>query len=58
MGAQNIVKEIKYQKKWLQNVQRIDTNRIPKQALTYIAKGRRNIGRPTKRWKDQLHLED
>jgi len=33
-GAQNIVKEIKqYQKKWLQQVQRMDTNRIPKQAL-------------------------
>jgi len=30
-GAQNIVKEIKqYQKKWLQHVQRMDTNRLPK----------------------------
>ena len=29
-GAQNIVKEIKqYQKKWLQHVLRMDTNRIP-----------------------------
>ena len=34
-GAQNIVKEIKqYQKKWLQHVQRMDTNRIPKQTTT------------------------
>ena len=33
-GAQNTVKEIKqYQEKWLQHVQRMDTNRIPKQAL-------------------------
>jgi len=33
-GTQNIVKEIKqYQEKWLQHVQRMDTNRIPKQAL-------------------------
>ena len=33
-GAQNIVKEIKqYQEKWLQHVQRMDTNRIPKQSL-------------------------
>ena len=33
-GAQSIVKEIKqYQKKWLQHVQRMDTNRLPKQAL-------------------------
>jgi len=38
-GAQNIVKEIKqYQEKWLQHVQRMDTNRIPKQALQYKPK--------------------
>jgi hypothetical protein len=30
-GAQNIVKEIKqYRKKWLQHVQRMDRNRMPK----------------------------
>ena len=58
-GAQSIVKEIKqYQKKWLQHVQRMDTNRLPKQALQYRPKGRRNTGRPRKRWRDQLHLED
>ena len=33
-GAENIVKEIKqYQEKWLQHIQRMDTNRIPKQAF-------------------------
>jgi len=33
-GAQNIVKEIKqYQEKWLQHVQMMDTNRLPKQVL-------------------------
>ena len=38
-GAQNIVKEIKqYRKKWLQHVQRMDTNRLPKQALKYKPK--------------------
>jgi hypothetical protein len=59
MGAQNIVKEIKqYQEKWLQHVQRMDTNRIPKQALQYKPKGRRNVGRPWKRWRDKLHLEE
>ena len=57
--AQNIVEEIKqYQNKWLQHVQRMDTNRIPKQALQYRPKGRRKIGRPRKRWRDQLHFED
>jgi hypothetical protein len=60
-GEQNIVlvKEIKqYQEKWLQHVQRMDTNGIPKQALQYKQKGRRNIGRQRKGWRDQLHLED
>jgi hypothetical protein len=58
-GAQNIVKEIKqHQEKWLQHLQRMDTKRIPKQELQYKPKGRRNIGRPRKRWRDQLHLED
>jgi len=45
-------------KKWLQHLQTMDTNRLPKQALQYKPKGRRNIGRPRKRWRDQLHLED
>ena len=58
-GAQNIVKEIKqYEEKLPQHVQRMDTNRLPKQALQYKPKGRRNIGRPRKRWRDQFHLED
>ena len=58
-GAQNIVKEIiQYLKKWLQHVQRMDTNRIPKQALQYRPEGRRNMGRPRKRWRGQLHFED
>jgi hypothetical protein len=58
-GAQNIVKEIKeYQENWLQYVQRMDTDRLPKQALQYKPKRRRNIGQPRKRWRDQLHLED
>ena len=44
-NPQNIVKEIKqYQEKWLQHVQRMDTDRLPKQALQYKPKGQRNIG--------------
>ena len=30
-----------YQEKWLQHVQRMDTNRLPKQALQYKPKGRK-----------------
>jgi len=36
----------------------MDTNRLPKQALQYKPKGRRNVGRPRKRRRDQLQLED
>jgi hypothetical protein len=58
-GAQNIVKEIEqYQQKWLQHVQRMDKIRLPRQALHYRPNGQKNIGRPKKRWVDQLHLED
>jgi len=58
-GTQNIVKEIKqYQEKWLQYVQRMATIRLPKQTLQYKPKGRMYIGRPRKRWRDQIHLED
>jgi len=39
-GAQNIVQEIKqYQEKWLQHVQRMGTNRLPKLALQYKPNG-------------------
>ena len=58
-GSTELSKEMKlYKKEWLQHVQRMDTNRLPKQALQYKPKGRRNIGRPRKRWRDQHHLED
>jgi len=36
----------------------MDTNKLPKKALQYKPKGRRNIGRPRKRWRDQIYLED
>jgi len=29
-----------------------------KQALQYKPKGRRHVGRPRKRWRDQFHFED
>jgi hypothetical protein len=56
---ENIVNEItQYQQKWLQHLQRMDTNRIPKQTLQYRPKGRRNIERRRKSWREQLHLQD
>jgi hypothetical protein len=42
--VQNILKKIKQdQQKWLQHIQMMDTNRIPKQALQYRPKGQRNM---------------
>jgi len=38
------------------NFQFTFTNRIPKQALQYEPKGRRHIGRPKKRWRDQFYF--
>jgi hypothetical protein len=35
----------------------MDTNRLPKQTLQYKPNGRRNIGRPRKRWRDQFYCE-
>jgi hypothetical protein len=58
LGVQNIVLEIKqYQREWLQHVERMGTDRIPKQARKYRPERKRSVGRPRKRWKDQLHLE-
>jgi hypothetical protein len=40
-GVPNIVLEIKqYQREWLQHVERMNTDRIPKQTLKYRPKGR------------------
>jgi hypothetical protein len=39
-------------------VQRVGTDRLSQQALRYRPEGRRNLGRPRKRWTDQIHLED
>ena len=35
-----------------------DGHRLTKQELQQKPKGRRNIGRPRKRWRDQIHFED
>jgi len=59
LGVQNIFREIQqYQRKWLQHLQGMDRWGVPKQAVQYQTRGRRNIGHPRKRWKDQMCLED
>jgi len=63
-GAQNVVKEIEqYQQKWLQHVQRMDKNRLPRQTLHYRPNGqgtyddRGRDGRTNFTWriKEQQH---
>jgi hypothetical protein len=53
----NIVEEVqKYQPNWKDHLQRMDRNRLPKLAFRYQRRGRRDLGRPKRRWKDQGHL--
>lgn len=43
-----------YRKKWYQHVTRMEDTRITKKIMEYVPRGKRNVGRPKKRWKDQL----
>ena len=43
-----------YRRNWLSHLQRIPQNRIPLKSYYYRAQGRRTIGRPKKRWREQL----
>ena len=43
-----------YRKKWLLRIQRMPQTRIPLKSYNYRPQGRRSIGRPKKRWREQL----
>jgi len=43
-----------YKRNWLLHLQRMPPNRIPLKSYHYKAQGRRTIGRPKKRWREQL----
>jgi len=43
-----------YRRNWLQHLQRMPQNRIPLKSYHYRPQERRTIGRPKKRWRDQL----
>jgi hypothetical protein len=43
-----------YQVKWNQHVLRMPENRTPRKALQYRPQGKRDLGRPYCRWKDQF----
>jgi hypothetical protein len=46
-----------YQKNWLDRLKRMDRSRLPKLAFQCHPRGRRYMGRPRRRWRDQEHLE-
>jgi hypothetical protein len=43
-----------YQIKWLQHLERMEQNRIPKLLLNYNPRGRRDQGRPCRKWREQF----
>jgi len=43
-----------YRRNWFLHLQRMPPNRIPLKSYHFRPKGRRTIGRPKKRWREQL----
>jgi hypothetical protein len=41
---------LKYKQNWINHLERMDNTRLPKYALTYKPRGRRDRERPRKRW--------
>jgi len=41
---------LKYKQNWINRLERMDNTRLPKHALNYKPRGRRDSGRPKKRW--------
>jgi hypothetical protein len=51
----NVVEDIKqYQIKWLEHTERVSPERLQWQAYFYTPTGRRDLGRPRTRWKQQF----
>ena len=47
-GIQDV--RLKYKQNWINHLERVDNTRLPKHALNYKSRGRRDPGRPRKRW--------
>ena len=47
-GIQDV--RLKYKQNWINHLERMDNNRLPKHALNYKPRGRRDRGSPRKRW--------
>ena len=46
-GIQDVKSE--YKQNWINHLERMDNTRLPKHALNYKPRGRRDLGRPRKR---------
>ena len=49
-GIQDV--RTKYKQNWIIHLERMDDKRLPKHALNYKPRGRRDRGRPRKRWQN------
>jgi hypothetical protein len=47
-GIQDV--KSKYKQNWINHLERTDKTRLPKHALSYKPRGRRDRGHPRKRW--------
>ena len=47
-GIQDV--RLKYKQNWINHLERMDNTRLPKHALSYQPRGRRDRGHPRKRW--------
>ena len=47
-GIQDL--KLKYKQNWINHLERMDNSRLPIHALNYKPRGRRDRGRPRKRW--------
>lgn len=55
LNMQSIIQIIKTkQQNWKEHIQRMPTTRITRVAMDYNPKGKRSLGRPVKRWRDQF----
>jgi hypothetical protein len=57
LKVDNILEDIiSYQKNWIDHLKQMDRNRIPKLASQYQPRGRRDIGRPRRKWRPRNTL--
>ena len=47
-------KIVEYRRNWLLHLQSMPQNRVPLKSYHYRPQGRRTIGRPKRRWREQL----